>query len=62
MRLSLGVAKGYFPERFGISKIMSNKTRLESDSMGSNFEYFFHVLDEIANMGVIDKQFIIVLL
>lgn len=26
---------GYFSEGFGISKIMSNKTRLESDSMGT---------------------------
>ena len=35
MRRSLSVAKDYFSERFGISKIMSNKTRLESDSMGT---------------------------
>ncbi len=35
MRRSLNVAKDYFSERFGISKIMSNKTRLESDSMGT---------------------------
>jgi fumarate hydratase, class II len=35
MRRSLIVAKGYFSERFGNSKIMSNKTRLESDSMGT---------------------------
>ena len=35
MRRTLIVAKGYFSERFGNSKIMSNKTRLESDSMGT---------------------------
>ena len=35
MRRSLSVAKDYFSEWFGISKIMSNKTRLESDSMGT---------------------------
>ena len=29
------MAKDYFSERFGISKIMANKTRLESDSMGT---------------------------
>ena len=29
------MAKGYFSEWFGMSKIMSNKTRLESDSIGT---------------------------